>query len=136
MQNRVTEGRTPDIVGVWFVADQSGSLADPANRTSLTVRRVAAEKGPYSDGFFLFQWDGDPGLSKGYYTLKTGRIVFNTTRVVGGRRLSVQYRGNLRRSGGRTQIVGQAGPIGLSELRDGAVRDWPFTATRQAERRR
>jgi len=118
----------PDITGVWFVADSGDALVDNDNPRSFTISSVKAQPAQYYDGTFAWRWEGDPLESKGYYSNKTGRVWFNTERLVRGRTVKVQYSGRLA-DRKPPQIQGSAGATGTTRL------EWHFTATKQERKR-
>lgn len=134
MEEIPTPRNAPDLKGDWAMLDSGKGVQDPANPLGFTITQINAETNPWSDGWFLVQWDRAAGPERGYYKLSNKRAWFNTRRHVGGTERPVQYSGRfgINPRTGRMEIVGSASRTDLTTTAAaGGDPGWAFTATRQ-----
>src|SRR5438105_4687005 len=88
--------QVPDLEGEWSMVDDWSGLASQASPRSFIITRVVLEPNGASDGYFLFKWRGAAQLSRGHFSINTGRVWFNTNRTIKGASTKVRYDGRLQ----------------------------------------
>lgn|GEM_PF-1484342 len=119
--------KVPDLEGEWSLVDDFSGSGSQAGPRGFSITRVVLEPNGSSDGYFLFKWRGEARLSRGHFSLNTGRVWFNTHRTVKGKTTRVKYDGRLQ-PGNTLQLQGTAGQITGDRL------EWPFLATKEAKK--
>ena len=113
------------LAGQWSMSDESAALVDPKNPVEFEVSRVVRGANDWSDGSFSLTWAGDTVASRGYYSLKTGRVWITTRRYIDGRSQQVEYRGALK---GDDRVIWE-GTAGTTNTSPRVV--WSFVAERR-----
>lgn len=111
-----------DLPGDWTLVENFRAVDDPANRRDFTITRVVLAPSKWADGQFDLQFEGEVSPTRGYFSLKLGRIWIKTQRRVDGRMTTVEYTGALK--------VGDAIVWEGLASTDGRKLSWGFEATR------
>ncbi len=133
-------GQAPNLMGTWYASENNTSLTmEQLYVDTLIVTKVVPERVRIFDGYFLFHWEGEQGLEKGYYSLQTQRVVFDTMRTLSGKDKKITYNGKMiPEAGGGFRVEGNADAGNTTSLTDddelGNVdAKWEFTLARNRQ---
>ena len=85
-----------DLAGDWDLVENYRAVDDPGNARRFSITRVVMSPSEWADGQFDLRFEGASSPTRGYFSLKTGRVWIKTQRRVNRRSTSVEYMGNLK----------------------------------------